>query len=702
MLTPMVFDFETLTITEERTIPKPICVSYADEQGTGIYIGKDMEKFLEKIMHNKSLRLIAHNAKFEMMCIAQHYPQLEKLVWEAYEEDRVYCTLIEERIIDNFRRLNLKNKKIPYSLSALVKEHLKIDISASKKDPDAWRLRYGELEGIPLKDWPQAAIDYSLLDSVYTKSIFEIQQKIEYKRVSHSVRADFILGYAGLRGLEVDPERVKVLEQEVEQKLKEPTEYLISNGFARMDKKGFHKEIKVLQEYFLTYSKEVRETKKRSTSLKMDYLKEYSPNEYAPFSFLKVKQSLIDMDAYVTLKTKFLKDLKGATKLRSNYNPVVTTGRTSCFKTPLYPSINLQQMPQGYKDLTYDVRGCFKATEGYKLVSLDYGGLELCVGGHMANVLYGKSAMADYLNYGSTPADVHSRFAVEIYNDEHEKPITYEYFLANKKQGICKKYRKIAKTPNLSFLGGIGNEKMGAQMRSRGVDIQYTELLNEEGKRILCHSEHNQMLIVSQLRKKYPNIRSQQIGKYTWMFVDDPVVRLRSLWLKLYPEFHKFLTSTHTKFLTGETAWVEEPWRDPKTGKPTFKEEPLYRFEYAGIKRDKCIYPQFCNALLMQSVSAQGAKIMLWELGKETFQNPEINLNAFIHDEVLVEIKDNENLEANMAKVANIMIDGMQSLLSTVRIQVEASTMDYWSKETPEGEIERLYWKNVGDKELKC
>lgn len=161
----------------------------------------------------------------------------------------------------------------------------------------------------------------------------------------------------------------------------------------------------------------------------------------------------------------------------------------------------------------------------------------------------------------------------------------------------------------------------------------------------------------------------------------------------MYPEVREFLQGRHEDFLTGEFKWRKNDFDE-------FEKEPLYKFQNRGIKRDYAMYTQFCNSYLMQTPSAQGAKEMLWNIGYKARNNPDVHLKAFIHDEIILEIAENDQFAENVDNAAQIMLFSMQNVLPSVRLNVEAVSMKYWSKKG-DGSFERLYWLDPGKTEVE-
>ena len=78
---------------------------------------------------------------------------------------------------------------------------------------------------------------------------------------------------------------------------------------------------------------------------------------------------------------------------------------------------------------------------------------------------------------------------------------------------------------------------------------------------------------------------------------------------------------------------------------------------------------------------------------REFHRNPDVIPQAFIHDEVIVEIKE-ESAQKYAQRISELLIDGMHTALPSVRIAVEAEICgDYWKKSG--GEWSKKYWKDT-------
>lgn len=341
-------DYETYLIGEPDVIPKPVCLSYCDhDKKTGLIVGMDnMENFLKQALSDITTNIIAHNCTFEILVTYKYFPKLRPLIWEKLEKGQFFCTQLQQKLLDNVSKQTRKSLK-NHNLATLMKHYFKLDLSDVKNNPDAWRLRYKELDGVPLEDWPQEAIDYAVNDSIYTLDIKrkQLAQNDSLEQKEH-LKASVTLNLMAARGIKISKERVETLETEVNEQLFPVFNMLISKGFMRYDKKDskYKKEVKLLQQYIsdkfkilmLTNTKKVA-TSKEAFDL---YLLEDPEDE--------VIQSFRFILNYEKIKSGFIVRLKTADPyIYTSYNPLVTTGRTSSFGSKFYPSVNIQNQPRG-------------------------------------------------------------------------------------------------------------------------------------------------------------------------------------------------------------------------------------------------------------------------------------------------------------------------------------------------------------------
>ncbi len=671
-------DFETYLISNEFPIPKPVCLSWAEKDKSGLLIGKDMGSFLKDKLENKVL-LIAHNATFELLVIYEHFPALRDLLIEHLDSGLFFCTMLYQQLLDNLSKKETGDK----SLAGLLLKYYNKDISEDKKNPNAWRLRYNELDGINLSDWPKEAKDYAISDSIYAKNVYETQNRTNENIIYKThIFASFVLNLFASRGMLINKDRVKLLDEEICNILNPTYEQLESQGFMKRDKKGkLSKNVKILQEYIGDNFDKLMKTDKGAIQVS---------GEAFDFYQLEKEDEIIKMfkaiGQYEKAKTAFVARLKTADPvIRTSYNAIVRSGRTSSRASNTYPSVNIQQQPRGLKGVTWDIRNCYVPRPGFKLVTIDYNNLELLSCAHQTYSHFGYGNMHDIINSGNQPTDLHSVFACELMSSDTKRNISYDEFIKNKKEDGWKGYRSKGKPVTLGVPGGMGYDTIRTQFNKEGIKLPFGIIQK-------CQYEVVARRLIHKYEGEFPNIRVKRTGKREWSVVCDEIVKLKKILFKLYPELALFLKEGHKQFLTGDSGWVKNDFGE-------WEQEPYYKYKTLGVERDFCTYTAFCNGFLMQAPSAVGAKKAGVNLFKEYRHSDEVFALAFIHDEYIFEIKDNNNLQTHVDRCAEIMIDSMKGVLPSVRIAVESEVKDYWAKDVCISS--RNYWKDYNSTILK-
>lgn len=674
-------DFETDLISNEQPIPAPVCLSWATSEASGLIVGKkDMATYLHSLFSRRD-RIVAHNLKFELLVIYQHFQELRPLLLSYLEsEGKLFCTLLYETLINNVT----KKESMKFNLAALVQKYFKQDISAGKKDPDAWRYRYSELRGVPKEEWPAEAVAYAIEDSEWALAIYQKQLEAtpnRFKYHSH-IQADFALNLMAATGITVSKDRVELLESEIAAITEPLYRKLAEAGFLKVKKDGtFTKNMKAFREYIAKTFTALEYTESKQVSTSNESLQKYlaEKEDDAVISFLNVM-------AKEKIRTAFVERLKEADPvIRTNYDVIKRSGRTSSKTSSAYPSVNIQQMPRTVEGVTYDIRACFVPREGFELVSIDYSGLELTATANQLVRVFGRSKMADTINGGSVPVDMHSKLACKLMSIKKRQNVSYEDFMAHKKEPEYKAFRQLAKPINLGFPGGIGYDTMRHLLLRDGLVTKF-EILER------FTSEQRAMHLMHELRFQCPNIRVKRTGMFEWSLVFDELVGLKNALFDLYPELALFLRKEHAKYTNGDFIASKNEFGQWET-------EPAYGFDTVGVRRDYCTYTAFCNGYLMQTPAAVGAKAAVYNMMKEFHDSRDLIPLAFIHDEIIFEVRaDAPNKFALIDRIAEIMIDSMQRALPNVRVAAEASLMDWWSKSG--GKWEAQYWKDVRSNQL--
>ena len=648
-------DFETHLIGNGAVFPKPICLSAYDGNQTYLFNSDEGREFLSK--HLNSSLIIAHNAVFECGVIITHYPELADKMFEALDNGLVYCTKVNEAIWNAQREKSI----MKLTLAELVFHYFKKDISASKT-ADAWRLRYDELENIPISEWPKEASKYAIDDSIWAYKLYKVQKPIEQ---GLALKAAVHLNLMGAQGFLIDQERVLLLEKEIWQYLTPRYDLLVAEGYCnKMPNGSYKKKIKLLKEYVESLGVDLQYTLKGGTATSSEALSAYLTQKDDP-----ILKAFSELSKYEKILTAYISRLKGSKKIYSQYSTTKSTGRTSSSSSNLFDSINIQQIPRTVEAVSYDVRNCFVPREGFKICSIDYSGLELCSAAHQLYTTLGYSYMREALNSGEKPTDMHSKLAAKF------KKIPYEEFMLHKSEPEYKSDRQKAKPINLGFPGGIGYDTMRHLMWRDGIKTRFQVLETAKRKNDLYYYLTN---------LSAPDLRIKRTQKGEYALVQDELVMLKRSIFDLYPELEEFLKEKHNKFLTGKTKYVKNEFDE-------WEEEPMYMYDIYGFKRDWCTYTALCNGYLMQTPSAIGAQKAMNALIRKYWKHPDVIPQAFIHDECVFEVR--EGRTDLMEEAAYIMIEEMQNVLSSVRIAVEASVSDYWQK--ADGYWTKSFWRDA-------
>lgn len=184
------FDFETHLIgggcscgVHHGQFPPPVCLSWAKDDGTsGLVSAGEGIAMLEDWLDAEETFIGAETA-FDVLVSVEHHRDPDRMIakWvQAYSAGRVRDVLIRKRLLDlavgrfKFHTFSDGNTiKVTHDLAAAAWDTLGVRLA---KGEDTWRLRYAELEHVPLERWPQEARDYALLDAEISGQIFEAQQ----------------------------------------------------------------------------------------------------------------------------------------------------------------------------------------------------------------------------------------------------------------------------------------------------------------------------------------------------------------------------------------------------------------------------------------------------------------------------------------------------------------------------------------------
>lgn len=444
----IIFDFETHLIAPGRLAPKPVVLAYQDGDkpvrllpcagprvdGTA---GPEMREWVK----SRRSFLVGFNVAFDLAVAAQAWPALLPYIFKAYQEGRVIDVMINE-ILECIATGTLKfdpvTRKRP-SFSLADTSERRLGVVRDDKGEDSWRLRYAELDGIPIKAWPPEAKEYPKRDVTTTRDLYyrQITQGLPATH-AHQARAAWALHLMSMRGLRADGAAVDRLEHDLLERLQDAERQLVPVGLMEPGGKENQKAIRArVNEVYVRQGQSAPRTEPSSrfpdgqVKISADVLRQSGD---------AMLQLLADISEDQTEMGTWIPVLRQAVEAPINprFNVLVESGRTSASKP------NVQNPPR-----RNGVRQCIIPRPGYVFISVDYSIAELRALAQTLYDWYGASALRDAIVAGRDP---HLDFAAQLVG------VSYDEAIARRKAGDTgiKEARALAKAANFGFPGGLG------------------------------------------------------------------------------------------------------------------------------------------------------------------------------------------------------------------------------------------------------
>lgn len=614
--------------------------------------------------------LVAHNGSFDWGVLCNEYPDLLPVLTTLIEQGRIADTMVREQLIciaeDNFVFDQRRKTKTRFGLDYLVMTYFNVNISESKKNPNSWRLRYGELMDVPLNEWPSAALEYAMEDAVWARLVYLEQARPrqvlagpivdEDGRVTNETEqtaAAWALHLMACHGVYTEQAKVREFEAFVTRVSEEAHKAAIEAGFWKVNK------CKNCEGTGLTDGKTCSYClgEDHETAVRNGRYKYRGKTPHKPGKHMKRLYALVDAAYHGhadrtdsgRVKTDadtlagsghpaLMKFAEGAfaQKLKDTYLPIlwrgvhtpitsspnvlVRSGRTS-WRNP-----NFQNPPQkgGFRD-------CFIPRDGKVFASIDYSGLEMTTLAQVCLLLFGHSKMAEAINAGK---DLHTLFAGYMLQKEGYHK-TYEEWNAIRKDSthelysLIKDRRQRAKAINFGCPGGLGVAALVEYAKGYGVNMSFNE-------------------------------------------AED----LRSTWFEMWPEMRDYFD------------YISDLANGP-SGRYTIKQVGSNRI------RGGCSYTSGANTYF-QGLAADGAKAAMWALYKACYlgELPEymageechltgVRMWAFIHDEFLFE-GDETTAHLWAPQASRIMVEEMKCYTPDVAQAAPPALMRRWLKNADE------------------
>lgn len=438
-------DLETHPIGEHEKLPRPVCMSVVCEDGReALYAGVPQITEVVRALLASPHILVGHNAA------GFDFPEFAKwcdngATQNALKHGRLRCTLLWSQLADFAEGVNHSptgehhGDGQGYSLAAIMKRKFGVALA---KGEDTWRLRYGELEGVPTELYPPEAKKYVMDDSrcalLLAKTLPDVPD------VARKTRQFFWLGCSSAKGAYTDKERAKEWRASLESDIALYRPHLEAAGLMRAD--GSTAQA-VIQARIAASGGTSRNAPTERQLTKWRALNDGSP---MPLGALKADKDACKRSSdplvklyslYRACQDKLSKEVITVEKglVHTHYH-LVESGRTSSSKPPLQ-NIGKHSL----------ARRCFRARPGYRYIVTDYGMLELCCMAQLCNVMGCGDTLGAALRGG---ADVHTMLALQI-----------------DPTGDPKAMRRLAKEGNFGRNGGMGAKRLVETAYKRDVII---------------------------------------------------------------------------------------------------------------------------------------------------------------------------------------------------------------------------------------
>lgn len=659
-MTPIIaFDTETALIQPGLLAPPLVCVSFAMRPEEPWLLEKDRGATAVEYALDREEILVGHNVAYDFAVLCAYRPHLIPKVFRHYEKGLVRDTKIRSQLIDiaagclNFPRADGSKG---YSLADLELHYLGLDRSAEKLDPEGWRMRYAELEDVPLKDWPEAAKKYAMEDASGTLRVFAAQDPDagdEYGRPLtneiEQTQAAWALHLMNAWGLRTDGKAVTELEAKL-------LEAQVKNR-RWLHRAALYKTRRATKEEVAAGDvDEWQETKKGPRPLRyardmariQSLVEKHYQRRNRPVPMTNTGRVATDKDTLTRAGSRLLQlvsDGGGVDKILQTYVPalkhgieypitsranvLVESGRTSwsgmtmelADGSKLKSGLNIQNLPTGRR--VGGVRDCFVPRPGYWYVSCDYSTLELRALAQVCLWLFGESRMADAIRAGK---DLHLDFAAQLLNITYETALEWKAGTPEQRKKI-KQNRDAAKIMNFGAPGGLGAATL----------VDYA-----------------------------------RVG-YGVVLTFEESALLKARWLATWPEMGEYFK--HAAALVGDG------------------EAQITQF-VSERKRGGVGYTATCNSYF-QGLAADGAKAACFQTAYECYVDRGTALFgsrpvAFVHDELILEVPTDIAHEASM-RLRDVMCEQMARYIPDIPIEAEPALMTRWLKAAePKYEAGRL------------
>ncbi len=710
-------DTETTLIDDTRpaSIPALVLGMAFDGQQGWFVTAEDMPAFLAA---HPSNQLIFHNAAFDLAVLQATFDRrgIAADVYARVEAGRVADTQILARLIS--LATNGHTARNQCSLDYCSQKYLGVALPKDLKTPggECVRLTFGRYHGRPFEALPVEHLTYAAMDPVATLLLFDrlkaeiptikanayqafgyadeswlARQWSTHGPLTHDIqlKASIVLYQLSRTGVLIDQRRREEKVATLQHVVTETRRMLALAGLpveGKGAKSALLKRIERLSREHKNLPLIHTESGQIATS--EEQLKELTVLDPVLDVLLQHRQATKLLSTYAS-------KMHPGKRVHGKFNYLMSTGRTSCGG-----GFNLQNLPKEL-DATSNhettIRGCFVPAPGKVFVVVDYAQIELVV---LAWAWKHQMGFGDSLHKIVTKGrDMHRLIAAEV--------------LGKDPADVTKQERNAAKPVSLGRPGGLGWKTIQKQaLNTYGVELSEEQVRERmQAYETLCPelTEHLKTRVDAGLEiaqalgmtllaynaargkpTRYPKVTDEEptgwLGGMLMKVLESPGPMTRgnsdtnsSPRLYTPQETNFFWTAAERLSAFGLD---EKHIKDIRARKPSrslrdavagiFSREPI--ITATGRIRANASYSA-CRNGIMQGLAADGAIHALWKLMRAGY-----TITNFIHDEVIIEVPEDENLPATIADIERLMKEGMQVVVPGANVRVETSVRRSFSK----------------------
>ncbi|NLX98440.1 MAG: hypothetical protein GXY83_19955 [Rhodopirellula sp.] len=695
------FDCETTLIDKERPWIIPAYVLGAAYDGNkGYFITRDRAAAF--FAAHRDVAVVLHSAAFDLAVIAAAAPALD--IYRLVDQHLAWDTQLLHRLLALGEEGHTAGGKGQSTLEHCTQEYLAISLPKDTADSQGnpVRLSYGQWLQRPPQEIEPVYLDYVGKDVMATFLVFQsIWQRLgcllegssgtwgyvspewlaeqirRWGPLTHHIqlKAAIVLAEITANGLTIDLARRGELLQRLEETAAEQIVVLRQYGLLP----GQPGSGKALQEILRRIDAQYPDLNLQKTPTGKCATSEEALMEIASHEFVA---ALVKYRAIEKLRASFL-DKMGRRVLHPSFDVLKVSGRTSSFG-----EINAQNLPRDER-----VRSCFIPSEGYVYIDADYSTVELATLAQAAIAQFGlDSAMATAINDGK---DLHRLVAARVAHKREDEVTADE--------------RQKAKPINFGKPGAMGDRMVKTYAKATyGVELSDSEAealsqswfdLFPEMRAFLADNTELG-LEVARAFGLTPTAYFEHTGSDKFLRHPEnygreqqPHAILGGMCIKVlrYPEpttgnGRPYAPEEIDFFWTAVTNRIDlvplkhqSPVRQ-RIASVGLQLAVLREFGRSGVftltgrLRANATYAARHNTIF-QGLAADGAKLALWKLWRAGYR-----IVNFIHDEVLIEVAADSDLNHHADTIRELMIAGMKEVVPDVRIDVEYAATDHWSK----------------------